>query len=194
MIIFPTSVVCKCLDFFFFEGYGDHRDLHKTVHSFPTRRSSDLLTGLDEARRHWGQTLLSLLGLILGTASIVTVLALFGGQTALTEQFLSEVGGRGTIIVSDREPSAHPRARELASKRLTFRDAQYLRDRANALAAVSPGWAQQRSYRVGNTSFTGQVIGTVPAYMVINDIKPLVGRYLSDLDVQRQARVAVLGR
>ncbi len=152
-----------------------------------------LLTGLDEARRHWGQTLLSLLGLILGTASIVTVLALFGGQTALTEQFLSEVGGRGTIIVSDREPSAHPGARELASKRLTFRDAQYLRDRATALAAVSPGWAQQLSYRVGNTSFTGQVIGTVPAYMAINDIKPLVGRYLSDLDVQRQARVAVLG-
>ena len=152
-----------------------------------------LLTGLDEARRHWGQTLLSLLGLILGTASIVTVLALFGGQTALTDQFLSEVGGRGTIIVSDRESSAHPGARELASKRLTFRDAQYLRDRATALAAVSPGWAQQLSYRVGNTSFTGQVIGTVPAYIVINDIKPLVGRYLSDLDVQHQARVAVLG-
>ena len=152
-----------------------------------------LLTGLDEARRHWGQTLLSLLGLILGTGSIVTVLALFGGQTALTEQFLSEVGGRGTIIVSDREGSAHPGARELASKHLTFHDAQYLRDHATALAAVSSGWAKQLSYRAGSTSFDGQVIGTVPDYMVINDIKPLVGRYLSDLDVQRQARVAVLG-
>jgi len=152
-----------------------------------------LFTGLDEARRHWGQTLLSLLGLILGTGSIVTVLALFGGQTALTEQFLNEVGGRGTIIVSDREGSAHPSARELASKRLTFDDAQYLRDRATALAAVSPGWARQLNYRAGNTSFTGQVIGTVPDYMVINDIKPLVGRYLSDLDVRHQARVAVLG-
>jgi putative ABC transport system permease protein len=152
-----------------------------------------LLTGLDEARRHWGQTLLSLLGLILGTASIVTVLALFGGQTALTEQFLNEVGGRGTIIVSDRERSAHPRARELASKRLTFHDAQFLRDRATALTAVSPGWAKQLDYRVGTTSFTGQVIGTVPDYMVINDIKPLVGRYLSDLDVRQQSRVTVLG-
>lgn len=154
-----------------------------------------LLTGLDEARRHWGQTVLSLLGLILGTGSIVTVLALFGGQTALTEQFLSEVGGRGTIIVSDREPSASPRARELASKRLTFRDAQYLRDRATALAAVSPGWAENLSYRVGTTSFEGQVIGTVPDYMVINDIKPMIGggRYLSDLDVRHQARVTVLG-
>ena len=152
-----------------------------------------LLTGLDEARRHWGQTLLSLLGLILGTSSIVTVLALFGGQTALTEQFLNEVGGRGTIIVSDRERSAHPKARELASKRLTFKDAQFLRDRATALTAVSPGWARQLDYRAGNTSFTGQVIGTVPDYMVINDIKPLVGRYLSDLDVRQQSRVTVLG-
>jgi len=152
-----------------------------------------LLTGLDEARRHWGQTLLSLLGLILGTGSIVTVLALFGGQTALTEQFLNEVGGRGTIIVSDREGSAHPSARELASKRLTFHDAQFLRDRATTLMAVSPGWNEQLDYRAGNTSFRGVVIGTVPDYLVINDIKPLVGRYLSDLDVQHQSRVAVLG-
>src|SRR5213075_1642323 len=29
--------------FFFFKGYGDHRDLHNKAHSFPTRRSSDLL-------------------------------------------------------------------------------------------------------------------------------------------------------
>ena len=58
---------------------------------------------------------------------------------------------------------------------------------------MSPGWARQLSYRAGNTSFEGQVIGTVPDYMVINDIKPLVGRYLSDLDVRQQSRVAVLG-
>ncbi|MDP3909493.1 MAG: ABC transporter permease [Gemmatimonadales bacterium] len=152
-----------------------------------------LLTGLDEARRHWGQTVLSLLGLVLGTGSIVTVLALFGGQTAITEQFLSEVGGRGTIIVYDRESSARPRARELASKRLTFRDAQYLRDRATTLTAVSPGWSEELPYRAGDVSFDGEVVGTVPDYMVINDITPMIGRYLSDLDVRHQARVAVLG-
>src|SRR3546814_19237308 len=31
-----------CFVVFFFEGYGDHRDLHVLTHSFPTRRSSDL--------------------------------------------------------------------------------------------------------------------------------------------------------
>jgi len=152
-----------------------------------------LLAGLDEARRHWGQTLLSLLGLILGTGSIVTVLALFGGQAALTQQYLEEVGGVGTMIVSNRDEAAQPTARERASKRLTYDDAAFLKRRATTLAAVSPGWAQDLDYRAGGVSFRGQVIGTVPDYAVINDIRPLVGRYLSDLDVSNQARVVVMG-
>src|SRR3546814_9429265 len=35
--------------YFFFECYGDHRDLHVLTHSFPTRRSSDLSAGLGSA-------------------------------------------------------------------------------------------------------------------------------------------------
>jgi putative ABC transport system permease protein len=155
--------------------------------------AESLLAGLDEARRHWGQTVLSLLGLVLGTASIVTVLALFGGQTALTRQFIQEVGGAGTIIARDREMPLVPTARELRSDRLTYRDAQFLKDKAGSLLAVSPGWATQLSYRAGGVSFDGEVIGTVPDYAFINDIRPLAGRFLSDLDVRRRARVAVLG-
>lgn len=48
-------------------------------------------------------------------------------------------------------------------------------------------------YQAGEGGFTGEVIGTVPAYAIINDIRPLAGRYLSDLDVERQARVVVMG-
>lgn len=151
------------------------------------------LAGLAEARRHVGQTLLSLLGLVLGTGSIVTVLALFGGQSALTQAFIEEVGGIGTIIVYDRDQALSPSARELASERLTYRDAAFLKDRAASLLAVSPGWSSELPYRVGDVGFPGEVIGTVPDYAVINDIRPLVGRYLSDLDVRQRARVAVLG-
>lgn len=155
--------------------------------------AESLLTGLDEARRHWGQTVLSLLGLILGTASIVTVLALFGGQATLTQAYLDEVGGVGTLIVQNRDQGVRPTAAELASERLTWRDARLVRDRARTLSAVVPGWSQELSYRAGNTGFDGEVVGTVPDYARINDIRTLAGRYLSDLDVERQARVAVLG-
>jgi putative ABC transport system permease protein len=152
-----------------------------------------ILVGLDEARRHLGQTVLSLLGLVLGTASIVTVLALFGGQTKHTQDYLQEVGGYGTVIVRDRELSQQPTARELASDRLTYRDAAYLKRYATTLSAVAPGWYRELEYRAGTVDFRGPVVGTTPDYAVINDIRPLVGRYLSDLDVLQRSRVTVLG-
>ena len=152
-----------------------------------------LVDGLAEARRHWGQTVLSLLGLVLGTASIVTVLSLFGGQAKLTQQYLDEVGGVGTLVLENRDRSVSPTARELASEQLTWRDAHMLRTHARNLAAVVPGWSQELSYRAGGISFDGEVVGTVPEYAEINDIRPLAGRYLGDLDVERKSRVAVLG-
>jgi putative ABC transport system permease protein len=152
-----------------------------------------LLVGLDEARRHLGQTVLSLLGLVLGTASIVTVLALFGGQTKHTQEYLSQVGGYGTVIVRDQELAEQPSARELASDRLTYRDAAYLKEQATMLSAVAPGWYDELEYRAGDVDFTGPVVGTTPDYAVINDIRPEVGRYLSDLDVKLKSRVVVLG-
>ena len=152
-----------------------------------------ILTGLDEARRHLGQTVLALLGIILGTASIVTVLALFGGQAAHTQEYLNEVGGVGTLIVSNRDLPLQPSARELASTRLTYRDAVLLKARAGSLSAVSPGWVSELTYAANDRNFDGQVIGTVRDYAIINDIRPLVGRYLTDLDVDRRARVAVMG-
>src|SRR6187399_3748837 len=39
---------------FFFLCYGDHRDLHNSAHSFPTRRSSDLNLALQLQFGRWG--------------------------------------------------------------------------------------------------------------------------------------------
>lgn len=152
-----------------------------------------IATGLDEARRHWGQTVLSLLGLVLGTSSIVTVLALFGGQAALTQQYMDEVGGVGTVIVRNREQSLTPSARERASRRVSYRDAELLRGRAPAVLALSPGWSRELSYASAGKAFDGEVVGAVPDYARINDLSLLAGRFLGDLDVERRARVTVLG-
>ncbi|MCA9761793.1 MAG: ABC transporter permease [Gemmatimonadetes bacterium] len=152
-----------------------------------------ILTGLDEARRHLGQTLLALAGVVLGTASIVTVLALFGGQAQLTQQYLDEVGGAGTLIAGDAPRSLAPTARELASERLTYRDARYLRARSTTLEALAPGWELNLPYRANGRDFSGQVAGAVPDYARINAIRPMAGRWLSDLDLETRSRVMVMG-
>jgi putative ABC transport system permease protein len=152
-----------------------------------------VLTGLDEARRHIGQTLLALAGVVLGTASIVTVMALFGGQAALTQQYLDEVGGTGTIIVNDVPQAFAPTAKALASQRITYRDAEFLRSRSTTLDALAPGWEFNLVYRANGRDFAGQVAGAVPDYARINAIRPMAGRWLADLDLQKRSRVMVMG-
>src|SRR3546814_18875808 len=55
--------------FFFFYLYVDHRDLHVLTHSFPTRRSSDLLPYLEDINP-W----ISLWAFVLGLAFFVALL------------------------------------------------------------------------------------------------------------------------
>src|SRR3546814_11346922 len=42
LIVYVPDDTFAPVSYFFFELYGDHRDLHVLTHSFPTRRSSDL--------------------------------------------------------------------------------------------------------------------------------------------------------
>src|SRR5213596_4066375 len=74
----PTFLIYS----FFFKLSGDHRDLHKTVHSFPTRRSSDLLAP-------W-----------LYSGSLLNAGVLLGGLVAalLSSEFAVRVPPRGELV------------------------------------------------------------------------------------------------
>lgn len=153
-----------------------------------------IAAGFDEAREHGGRTLLSLLGLTLGTASIISTLALFGGSNKRTQDFLAEVGGAATFIVrDDLGGKVRLSPREAASPRLTWRDVDDLLDEAPNLKFVSAARNWQLRYEGPRASFDGSVVATIPHYRAINDIEPQVGRYLTDLDVWRRNSVAVLG-
>src|SRR5213080_2450428 len=62
--------------FFFFSSYGDHRDLHTAIHSFPTRRSSDLIVPATASfRLRWPTTLFSHVGALASSKSAMKTLA-----------------------------------------------------------------------------------------------------------------------
>lgn len=148
----------------------------------------------DEAREHRGRTILSLIGLTLGTASIVATLALFGGSKKRTEDFLAEVGGAGTFIVrNDLGGKVRLTPREAASPQLTYRDVEDLREEAPSLRYVSAARHWRLRYEGPLRSFEGSVVAAVPDYAAINDIEPSHGRYLTDLDLRHRTNVTVLG-
>lgn len=148
----------------------------------------------DEALQHRGRTVLSLIGLTLGTASIVATLALFGGSKKRTEDFLAEVGGAGTVIVrNDLGGKVNLTPREAASPQLTYRDVEALRAEAPSLRYVSGARFWQLRYEGPRNRYRGNVVAAVPDYAAINDIAPSHGRYLSDLDLRHRTNIVVLG-
>jgi putative ABC transport system permease protein len=150
--------------------------------------------GIDEAREHRGRTFLSLVGLTLGTASIIAVLALFGGAQKQSEDFLAEVGGSGSVIVrNDLGGRIKLTPREAASPQLTWRDVLDLREEAPHLKYISGARHWYLRYTGPRNSFEGQVVATVPDYAAINDIEPLYGRFITEMDLQYRTNSTVLG-
>ncbi len=150
--------------------------------------------GIDEAREHRGRTFLSLVGLTLGTASIIIVLALFGGAQKQSKDFLAEVGGAGSVIVrNDQGGRIRLTPREAASPQLTWRDVVDLRNEAPHLKYISGARHWYLRYIGPRNSFDGQVVATVPDYAAINDIEPLYGRYITELDLRYRTNATVLG-
>src|SRR3546814_16553786 len=58
---------------FFFECYGDHRNLHVLTHSFPTRRSSDLLPRWERVASVWAHRAFYLLLILLPLTGLMAV-------------------------------------------------------------------------------------------------------------------------
>lgn len=149
--------------------------------------------GLEDARAHLGRTLLTLVGLTLGTASTVAVLALFGGAQVLSEEVMAEIGGAGTLVVRNAGVESGTRsAAARASIGLTLEDVEAL-DALPGVRRASLGTTFQARLETPRAAFTGSVEAVSPAYLYVNEVEVARGRWIGDLDMAQRARVAVLG-
>ncbi|MCK6580702.1 MAG: ABC transporter permease [Anaerolineae bacterium] len=133
------------------------------------------------------RTALTMLGIIIGIASVVLLLSLGQGvQSYVTSRF--ESLGASLVRVSAQAVSG-----VTESLTLDLVDALADEGRAPAIAEVMP--QTQNTYTViyGEEDLSTQVTGVTPTYLSINDRSISAGRMFSDQDVTDAARVAVIG-
>jgi len=138
--------------------------------------------------------LITMVGIILGVASVVTVLALMRGGEEQTQAFFEELGGlkelRITNTWSDR---VFMSAAERASERLTYRDAQAILDECPSVATVDPEITRWLTVSYRDKTFTMKVLGTNRHYPYADDMPVERGRFISDADCETYANVAMIG-
>ncbi|MGL4231768.1 MAG: ABC transporter permease, partial [Casimicrobium sp.] len=139
------------------------------------------------------RTMLTMLGIIIGIASVVLMLAIGDGIKKFIDKELAVLGSNLILVQSDTRRGPGARLRSGTTQTLTVDDAQAI----NALSSVAGAVPVLNTFSqiaFGNANANAQVQGTTPETFVIRNLRLEKGIGLSEVDVASAARVAVLGK
>ena len=148
-----------------------------------------LRVALTSIRGNLFRAALTMLGVIIGVAAVITMLALGTGAQRAVEQQLEALGAN-VITVTTWMRFAQGIAREQA---LTTDDAEALRTGARNVSAVAPEQSSRQQVKLGNRNLNLSVIGTTHDHATVNGFELEAGRMLTAIDDSSRRRVAVLG-
>ena len=140
------------------------------------------------------RTGLSMLGILIGVAAVVAMLALGQGAKLEIETRLASLGSN-LLMLRPGAPRVGGVAMESGSVlRLTLEDVAVIRERLPAVrdASATVNGRVQAGYL--NRNWSTQVLGTGVPYASMRAAQPDVGRFFTEDENRRRARVAVIGR
>ncbi|HEY9811724.1 MAG TPA: ABC transporter permease [Halomicronema sp.] len=134
---------------------------------------------------------LTMLGIIIGNASVIAMVGIGeGAQKFVSEQVNSL--GPNLLFVIPGSPEAQSRP-VYPPQNLVLADAEAIAEQVPSVAEVAPtlNGSAVISYRSKNAS--ASVVGTTPAFLTVRSFDMAKGRFLNNLDLQRQENVVALG-
>ena len=137
---------------------------------------------------HKMRSLLTMLGIIIGIASVVSVVALGRGSQ---EQILKNISSIGTNTISIYPGSGFGDRRSNKVKTLVVADAEALADQAY-VDNVTPSVSSSGLLVFGSTSLTGSLTGAGDQYFDVNGKKLAAGRFFTEDDVKNNESVVVI--
>jgi len=139
------------------------------------------------------RSVLTMLGILIGVAAVVSVLALGRAQSARIEEAFSSLGPN-LIMVIPGAPSAGGMGGTVGSAAtLTVQDADAIDRDAPSVAAVSPIGRSSAQIVAGRENVATIVMGVKPEDEWVSPYEVGQGSFISDYDYRSKSRVAVLG-
>ncbi len=136
---------------------------------------------------------LTMLGIIIGVASVITMLAIGQGSKNSIKAQISEMGSNMIMI--------HPGNMERGGVRQSTDDNQTLEvtdyealQSLPGIAAISPSVNSAGQLVNGNNNYPSTVYGITPDYLDIRKLKVKSGSMFTDHDIKSASKVCILGK
>src|ERR1019366_5944551 len=147
-------------------------------------------TAVRALRANLSRTVLTLLGIVIGVASVIAMLAIGDGAKQIVLDRISAMG-TNLLMIRPRQPNRQGVGGTVPS--LVPEDADVIAALPNVLEAV-PELGGTVTARFGNSDYQTQATGTSAAYPLAHNWPVGRGMFFSDLDLKSYASVVVLGQ
>jgi putative ABC transport system permease protein len=152
-------------------------------------------TSISEIFAHKLRSTLTLVGIVLGTTSLVVMVSVIGGAAVSIKAGFADLGFDGVMFAVPARPEDRiERKKEGYSKGLRSSDVAVIDDGKELIESAAPLAVTRGRVRMNGREFNLTIEGVTPEYGAIRGRGAAVGRYLISSDVETTAPVAVIGQ
>jgi putative ABC transport system permease protein len=134
-----------------------------------------------------------MLGIIIGVAAVITMVAIGAGASVNIQKFISGVGSNILIVMPGASTAGGVRQQAGSASTLTVQDAEALEQEAFALKGVAPEIYSRTQLVYGNMNWSTMITGSTPSIFDIREWRIADGRFFLDGEARSGAKVVVLG-
>ncbi|MCE5331844.1 MAG: ABC transporter permease [Bacteroidales bacterium] len=137
---------------------------------------------------------LTMLGVIIGVASVITMLAIGQGSKESIRSQISEMGSNMIMIQPGAEMRGGVRQSSDDMQTLKLEDYYALRDKTRYITACSPTVSSSGQFIFGPNNYPGSLSGVNQAYLDIRKLSIDDGTIFSDQQIAAAAKVCIVGK
>ena len=137
---------------------------------------------------------LTMLGIIIGVASVIAMLAIGQGSKRSIQQQISEMGSHMIMIHPGAEMRGGVRQDPSAMQTLKLENYEKLSEECTYLSGISPNVSSSGQLVAGSNNYPSSVSGVSIDYLNIRQLSVEQGEMFSENDIRTAAKVCVIGK
>jgi len=157
------------------------------------RRATLVRIAVQSILKNKMRTLLTMLGIVIGVAAVIVMVAVGQGAQSRIEEQIRNLGTNLLIVMPGTSQAGGVSQGAGTFNRLTVEDAEKLERESLLLSAVSPVIFSRAQVIGGQGNWRTMINGVATEYFPIRDWQPSSGSLFSEADVRGMRKVVVLG-
>lgn len=131
------------------------------------------------------RTFLTMLGIIIGVCAVIVLVSVVQGSTGSITDSIESLGANSiTVSFTGRNSTKSVSYDEMK---------EFMEENSDYVSYVVPSMSGFGTVKYQSTNLSGSVTGTTPDYLTVKNRDVSNGRFITDIDVERRRKVAVIG-